>query len=738
VVFDFADVTLPYRPGWPLLTDADGHMAFVNQQYHVEITEGSLGELAVDGSRVSIFDLDEPKLQIAVARPAPLGGVITTLEQTPLVGDSAFDWLAAEGPGRLDLDVLIGLSDDAPPPSVSGQYTFGGNRLSVADERLVVEDLAGKLRFTGTRFTADNLAGTFLGRAFRAQVAPRDGAATRIRAQTRLSAAGVQSVIGPTGATPIGSAVFDSIDGVTDVDLQVDVPHGASTVDVRVDSRLAGWQSALPAPFDKPAGREWPLRVDLSLASGALDALSARLETGDTWRADLDFAPDGQLASSRVGNRDIPADVAASGQPAAHRVGLRLDSLALGPWLEWWASIEAADIEARASAKGPSESIAGRLWLDARLGRLRLGDWWMEGVSLGFSPRDDGWWLGVSGDENRGELRLSDKDANSPGKLEGRFDRLRLHRRDTASTAESSPAVAWDLAALPSADLSVADLHVDDMILGQLALSAKLSTQLTAQPDDGDYRIDRIDWRPVPTLSVTGSGRIENGVGAGPEGQQTQLSLTLEGDDVGQAISAIHGDSPIQGGSIKEGALSISWPGSPSSFAVSRVAGHGQFTLEEGQLRGIDPGAGRLVGLMSLGALTDRLRLDFRDVTREGLYFESLAGRWHLDRGRLTVDALNLTNPSLRAFIDGNIDLVDRRLDLVARVYADFGMLLPLIGTVAGGPLVGGAVLAIQETVKQLDQATEPSVTYHIGGSFDAPEVLRVEVPAPAGGSSNG
>ncbi|WP_082663848.1 MULTISPECIES: YhdP family protein [unclassified Guyparkeria] len=717
VVFDFADVTLPFRPGWPALTQASGHMAFVNKQYHVDIEQGRLGELAVGESRVSIFDLKDPKLQVAVDRAAALDPVISTLEQTPLVGASAFDWLSADGDGRLALDLQIGLRAGAPPPTVSGVYVFGGNRLSMADDRVVLNDLRGDLRFTGTRFSADSLAGAFLGRPFRAQVAPRDGGqGTRIRAQTRVSPAGVKSVLGEAGATPLASAALGSIDGVTDAGVRVDVPHGRGPVGVRVESALAGWQSTLPAPLNKPSAIAWPLRLDLSIASGVVDAVSARLEGTETWRAELDFAADGRLASSRVGNRDVPVGGMEGGSEAPHRVGITLDSLSLGPWLDWWATLDEAPTGAGGHADAP-----GDVWLDAHLGRLRLGDWGLEGVSLGFAPRNDGWWLGVSGEENRGELRMTGRSVASAGRLEGAFERLKLHRLEEAAPTPAAPATAWTLSTLPVADLSVDSLSVDDMALGQLAVSARQG--------NGDYRIDEVDWQPVPTLSVSGSGRVEDNVGSGPGGQQTQLSLTLRGKDFGQAIAAIHGDSPIQGGTVEEGSLSISWPGSPSSFAVSRAAGHGRFTLNEGQLKAIDPGAGRLVGLMSLGALTDRLRLDFRDVTREGLYFESLTGQWRLDRGHLAVDRLEMTNPSLTARIDGDVNLIDRTLDLSARVYADFGMLLPLIGTVAGGPLVGGAVLALQETFKQLDEAPDPSVTYHIGGSFDQPQVTRGGVP---------
>ncbi|MCL7744233.1 TIGR02099 family protein [Guyparkeria hydrothermalis] len=718
VVFDFDDVTLPYRPGWPPLTDSGGQMAFVNKQYHVDIERGQLGELAVGDSRVSIFDLDAPKLQVAVDREESLEALISTLEQTPLVGASSFDWLSVEGNGRFSLDLLIGLSDGSPPPSTTGQYTFAGNRLSTTDGRLELNDVTGHLHFTDTRFSADDLSGVFLGRPFRAQVAPRDGVqGTRIRAQTSVSPAVVRSSLGESGETPLAAAVFGSIDGITDVGVRVDVPHGEGAVGVRVESALTGWQSRLPAPLNKPSSISWPLRLDLSIARGRVDAVSARIEGTETWRAELDFADDGALSSSRVGNRDL-GTVGEGRADASHRVGISLASLSVGPWIDWWSSVEwPSGGTSGGTGGGPAD-----IWLDARLGQLRLGDWWLEDLSLGLSPRSDGWWLGVSGEENRGEVRLAGQGAASPGRLEGSFEQLKLHRETDKLPTPPTPSAAWPLASLPDAELAIRDLSVDDMMLGRLEISARQGS--------GDYRIDRIDWQPVPALSVSGSGRVEDNVGTGPDGQQTRLSLMLQGDEFGQALAAIHGDSPIQGGTVEEGSLSISWPGSPTSFAVSRAAGHGRFTLNEGQLKGIDPGAGRLVGLMSLGALTDRLRLDFRDVTREGLYFESLEGQWRLDRGTLTVDKLEMTNPSIRSLIDGNVNLVDQQLDLTARVYADFGMLLPLIGTVAGGPLVGGAVLALQETFRQLDEAPEPSMTYHIGGSFDQPQVTRGGIPA--------
>ncbi|MFN2381363.1 MAG: YhdP family protein [Guyparkeria sp.] len=719
IVFDYHDVTLPYRTGWPALTDASGSMAFVNKQYHVDVERGQVGPIPVGDSRVSIFDLKQPKLQITVDRSVESGVLLDGLGQTPLIDASAFDVVSARGEGRFTLDVLIGLTSGSPPPSATGSYRFAGHRLSVADKRFVFEDVSGLLRFDGPRLSAEALTGRFLGQPFRARVDRlAERPATRIRADAPFTPAELASVLGEVGQAAVAKALIGRLEGETDVKVRVDVPHGGGGVDVQVETDLAGWQSRLPAPLEKTATASWPLAVDMQVRGGGLQTLSARLEGNQTWLADLGFGADGALGRSHIGNRppdQVPTDAGAS---ASHHVGVTLDRLALDPWLDWWGSVEAT---------GGGESggqPAGSWWVDARIGRLSLGDWWLNQVTAGWRARDDGWWLGVSGEENRGELRFTAGGTAPGGRLDGQFDRLRLHRDSSEEIRDPAPPQAWDLAALPVTSLAVDALVVDELRLGRLSVESL--------PEDSHHRIDRIDWQPVPSLSVSGSGRIEDGVSEAPLGQRTRLSLSIDGSDLGAAIEVINGESPIQGGAVDEGQVTLAWPGNPTSFFVGRAAGNGRFAISEGQLRGIDPGAGKLVGLMSLGALTDRLRLDFRDVTREGLYFETLAGQWRLDRGRLIVDPLEMTNPSLSALIDGELQMVDRRLDLTARIYADFGMLLPLIGTVAGGPLVGGAVLALQETFRQLDEAPEPSVTYHIGGAFDQPEVTRGSKPRGA------
>ena len=75
------------------------------------------------------------------------------------------------------------------------------------------------------------------------------------------------------------------------------------------------------------------------------------------------------------------------------------------------------------------------------------------------------------------------------------------------------------------------------------------------------------------------------------------------------------------------------WPGGPSADVLRTLNGTLKINLEDGRLRDIEPGAGRMLGLLSVAQLPRRLALDFRDVTDEGLAFNSIKGDFELRAG---------------------------------------------------------------------------------------------------------
>ena len=139
----------------------------------------------------------------------------------------------------------------------------------------------------------------------------------------------------------------------------------------------------------------------------------------------------------------------------------------------------------------------------------------------------------------------------------------------------------------------------------------------------------------------------------------------------------------------------------------------------------IEPGAGRLFGLLSVSALPRRLSLDFSDVFQKGLAFDSLGGDFQLYEGDAFTDSLALSGPAAKILIVGRTGIAKRDYDQIAVVSTNIGRSLVLSGAFAAGPGVGAAVWLFSEIFK--DPLTDISrVSYQITGSWDDPKIERV------------
>ena len=89
----------------------------------------------------------------------------------------------------------------------------------------------------------------------------------------------------------------------------------------------------------------------------------------------------------------------------------------------------------------------------------------------------------------------------------------------------------------------------------------------------------------------------------------------------------------------------LTWLGAPTTAALAQVVGHVQLSLEKGQVTGLKPGAGRVLGLASIAALPRRLALDFSDLTDKGLAFDSVHGDFDLRDGNAYTENVLLKGP---------------------------------------------------------------------------------------------
>jgi uncharacterized protein YhdP len=158
---------------------------------------------------------------------------------------------------------------------------------------------------------------------------------------------------------------------------------------------------------------------------------------------------------------------------------------------------------------------------------------------------------------------------------------------------------------------------------------------------------------------------------------------------------------------------------------MQHVNGDLSLHTETGSLVDLAPGAGRVVGLLSISALPRRLALDFRDVFNRGLVFDQINADFAVIDGNAYTDNLKLTGPVAEIGVVGRTGLRDRDYRQQAVVTAEPGKVLPTVGGLLGGPAVAAALLIFtrifKEPLKGIGRAS-----YCVTGNWEEPMVERL------------
>jgi uncharacterized protein YhdP len=181
--------------------------------------------------------------------------------------------------------------------------------------------------------------------------------------------------------------------------------------------------------------------------------------------------------------------------------------------------------------------------------------------------------------------------------------------------------------------------------------------------------------------------------------------------------------------------LKLKWSGGPRRDFMNDIDGAVTVSVGEGILTEVEPGAGRMFGLMSFAALPRRLSLDFSDVFESGFSFDRIVGNFRLVDGEAYTCDLNLTGPGADVGIVGRAGLVSRDYDQTAIISANVGNTLPVVGLVAGGPQVAAALLIFSQIFKK-PLKDMGQMYYAVEGSWDDPQIDNAE-PAQFAHTSN-
>lgn len=265
---------------------------------------------------------------------------------------------------------------------------------------------------------------------------------------------------------------------------------------------------------------------------------------------------------------------------------------------------------------------------------------------------------------------------------------------------------------VPLVNGEIRDLRYDRMALGRLRLA-------TAYDKHG-LVLNRVSLNGAHG-QIDGQARWSVVGGA----QRTEFRGQLKSSNFGAYLSELDFASVMDGGKA-DASLDVHWPASPFAFSMAQLGGRITLHVTDGSITDVNPGAGRLFGLLSLNALPRRLLFDFGDVFKKGLSFDSIKGSFNIADGNATTNDLELKSPAANIRVQGRTGLAAHDYNQLVTVIPQVSDTLPLAGGLAWGAQAGAIILLFQKLFKpEIDKAAQ--YQYRITGSWEHPTISRLE-----------
>lgn len=687
------NLTFKYHRLWPATEQSDMEVVLDNMRlYSVRNRSVSAGNQTVD-AKIEIADLRNPVLTIEAFSTGTLETIRSFSRQSPIadVLGGQLERISVSGDASFTLDLMVPLKDSKSFEFTSRVRSNNGT-LAIEGFKPEITDLIGEVTITRDNISSESLGARFLGQDVVVELATSEDPRFSVVASTK------GSVTAGAIIEELGVPLDGLISGITGYESRILFPRGKqenpAPLTIQINSDLAGLGLGLPEPVGKTEVAALQMKGDIRFMPGGEAIESTGLgENGVAW--ELAFIRVEDVWDFDRGVVTVGGDVMA---PAETR-GLHIRGNTSTVRLEDWLSL---------SRSGDRETgAANRIRsIDLVVADLYAVGQHLQGhhVQVDRSARD--WLVQIDGEDVVGSVFVP-YDFKSERAMVLEMDRLHLVG-DEESAGEPS---TLDPRTLPPITLTASDFALGERKLG--AIEARLQ-----RVEDGLESMTILT--KDDSFAITGTARWVADE-SDPLGSRTYVTATLTSSNVLQTMTRLNFAPGIDSDQMSA-LVDVSWSGGPRADFLDVLDGEVQVQFGDGQLEEVEPGAGRMFGLMSVVALPRRLSLDFRDVFNKGFGFDKIAGTFRIVDGESYTCDLSLEGPAADIGIVGRAGLANRDYDQTAIVSANVGNTLPIVGAVIAGPQVAAAMLIFSQIFKKPLQEVG-QVYYAIGGSWDDPIV---------------
>ena len=450
---------------------------------------------------------------------------------------------------------------------------------------------------------------------------------------------------------------------------------------LNLDLDLKSTNINLPKPLMKPAGENllgnFKLNINSSIANPITDW---QLKLGELIQSS------GQLNQSKldkasvvIGNAQLPS------LTRGVHVAFDVHTIQLDQWLNLINDFdkENPNYSERFTTKNSNQTNANLpITVSGKSNHLLFLDREFNNLQIEMKEDDRLWSGTVLANNIDGKFNWQSKNPDLPfGSISANFNKLYIPTPLT--TPSSQKQSKSSLKFLPSMDISIADLQLGQMLLG--------TVQLQANATPLEWTLSQLSSKTkLGEMNVKGNWELPSGNLIG----KTALNFNLQTTNAGDLLTSLgvkenvidRGKGSIQG--------NLNWQGSPIDFNTQSLNGDLQLEIKNGTILQVDPGAAKLLGILSLQSLFKFATLNFDgslgETVKSGTSFDAVTASATIRRGNIRSNDFEMTSTLARITSRGIINLNRETQDLRVTIYprinfgsaslAAFYFVTPIIG----------------------------------------------------------
>lgn len=674
---DYKDVMMLYADGWPQLLLDSGKLSIVNKKLNITVGKSAIIAEKIDNLTANMKDIaseTSPLIIQGKIKNTTLDKGMSFINNSPLKSSfgAPLNLLAPKGKMDLDLELRIFFKKNSVEVKPTGKINISKANLYYKPLDINIENLDGEFDFSDVNFKSSNITCKVFAKDANASVnyltnedvlkislaSSIDALFLKKRFLTGKLADGIKGETNYSSKISIplngmfkekkDETVNSKINNVSGKYLEKSSSKNGIKIDI--SSNLKGIELNYPKPFYKHKNK----MQNFSLVLNILDNISVDLKANNLASAKILLANNrikkGYINLGKQTKADFPGE-------DVFLIGGEIAKVDVSEWLDFFdfQQINNSDLN---------------LNLNIFAQKLNIFDNNYNAVWLRFDNSKHS--VELDGPKINGKFSYLTQDDKKIINLD--FKYLYLSYGESKSSVLSNvkefdlPIIVFDaqLFAVNNIDVGHTTIRFVPINSGYDLPSIKVKSP--------HYEFDGFGIWNVKEHNSSLKGKIKT----------SNLGKLLSIFSFGSTISKGSGDIDIN----------FNWPKSPLDYNLEKIVGNMSFKVTDGHIMGVDPGIGKILGLLNLDSIKRRLKLDFSDVFNEGFAFDTFEGQIKFNENIANIENLSIAGPSANIELFGSTTIKDKTLDLNMYVTPKIGVGLPAAAaiTAAGAnPLVGVA-----------------------------------------------